>query len=75
MLLLFTILDILHALEKKETKQDGNWTVTLESQIIEGVGIIRVLDIVIIINNREGWNNRGQGGQVGGRLDEVEKVV
>ena len=51
-------------------------TVTLESQIIEGVGIIRVLDIVIIINNREGWNNRGRGGgQVGGRLDEVEKVV
>ena len=57
MLLLFTALDILHALEKKETKQDGNWTVTLESQIIEGVGIIR------------------GGGQVGGRLDEVEKVV
>ena len=57
MLLLFTILDILHALEKKETKQDGNWTVTLESQIIEGVGIIR------------------GGGQVCGRLDEVEKVV
>ena len=41
MLLLLTALDILHALEKKETKQDGNWTVTLESQIIEGVGIIR----------------------------------
>ena len=58
MLLLLTALDILHALEKKETKQDGNWTVTLESQIIEGVGIIR-----------------GGGGQVGGRLDEVEKVV
>ena len=61
-------MDILHALEKKETKQDGNWTVTLESQIIEGVGIIGGLDIVIIINNGEGLNNR-EG------LDEVEKIV
>ena len=68
MLLLVTALDILHALEKKETKQDGNWTVTLESQIIEGVGIIGGLDIVIIINNGEGLNNR-EG------LDEVEKIV
>ena len=68
MLLLLTALDILHALEKKETKQDGNWTVTLESQIIEGVGIIGGLDIVIIINNGEGLNNR-EG------LDEVEKIV
>ena len=25
-------------------------------------------------NNRRSWNNKG-GGQVGGRLDEVEKVV
>ena len=36
---------------------------TLESQIIGGAGIIGWLDIVIIINNRGGWNNRkvGQG--------------
>ena len=61
MLLLLTALDILHALEKKETKQDGNWTVTLESWIIEGFEIIGGLDIVIIINNREGWKNRGIG--------------
>ena len=35
---------------------------TLESRIIGGVGIIRGLDIAIIINNR-GW------------LDGVEKIV
>ena len=40
MLLLLTALDILHALEKKETKQDGNWTVTLKSRTTERVGII-----------------------------------
>ena len=34
---------------------------TLESQIIGGVGIIGRLDIVIMINNRGGWNNRGVG--------------
>ena len=67
MFLLFTALDILHALEKKETKLDGNWTVTLESRII-GVGTIGQLDIVIIINKRGGWNNRWG-------LDEVEKIV
>ena len=33
----------------------------LESRIIGGVGIIGGLDIVIIINNRGGWNNRGVG--------------
>ena len=49
---------------------------TLESRIIRGVGIIGkgkgggVSDIVIIINSKEGWNNRGGGG-----LDGVEKVV
>ena len=36
-------------------------TTTLESRIIGGVEIIRGLDIVIIINNRVGWNNRGVG--------------
>ena len=45
---------------------------TLESLIIGGVGIIGGLDIVIIINNRGEWNNRGdgQGGKnsVGGFL-------
>ena len=30
-------------------------TCTLESRIIGGVGIIGVLDIAIIINNRRGW--------------------
>ena len=60
MLLLFTILDILHALEKKETKQDGNWTVTLESQITEGVGIIRG-------GGTGGWEiGRGWKSSVGG---------
>ena len=34
---------------------------TLESRIIGGVGIIGGLDIVMIINNSEGWNNRGVG--------------
>ena len=34
---------------------------TIESRIIGGVGIIGGLDIVIIINNRGGWNNRGVG--------------
>ena len=33
--------------------------VTLESRTIGGVGIIGGLDIVIVINNRRGWNNRG----------------
>ena len=37
---------------------------TLQSRIIGGVGILEGvggLDIVIIINNRGGWNNRGDG--------------
>ena len=45
-------------------------TYTLESQIIVRVGIIGGLDIVIIINNRGSWNNRGGAG-----LDGVEKLV
>ena len=36
---------------------------TLESRIIEGVGIIGGLDIIMIINNREGG------------LDGVEQIV
>ena len=43
-----------------------------ETLIIGGVGIIGVgwgVDIVIIINNRGGWSNRGGG------LDGVEKTV
>ena len=36
------------------------WLVnTLESRIIGGVGIIGGLDIVVIINNRGCWNNKG----------------
>ena len=35
---------------------------TVESRIIRGVGIIEGrLDIVIIINNKGDWNNRGVG--------------
>ena len=35
---------------------------TLESQIIEGVWVIGGgVDMVIIINNSGGWNNRGVG--------------
>ena len=34
-------------------------SITLESQIIGGVGRIGGLDIVIIVNNSGGWNNRG----------------
>ena len=39
--------------QKKLLKRKGN-SITLESQIIGGVGTIGGLDIVIIINNRGG---------------------
>ena len=42
---------------------------TLESRIIGGVGIIGGLEIAIIFNN-----NRG-GGEGGGWLEGVEKIV
>ena len=45
--------------QKKLLKRKGN-SITLESQIIGGVGRIGVLDIVIIIDNRgagQGWKN------------------
>ena len=42
--------------QRKLLKRKGN-SITLESQIIGGVGRIRGLDIVTIINNRGvGWD-------------------
>ena len=53
--------------ERTQIAKHITYLYTLKSRIIGGVGIIVGLDIVIIVNNRGGWNNRG--------LDGVEKIV
>ena len=53
---------------KTSLKVQGVTQITLESRIIGRGEIIGGLDIVIIINNRRGWNNRG-------KVDGVEKIV